>query len=222
MKRVEIQIPDFIGGKLIKDLQEDEAICEDCKGTGLRIEDNVYGLGEKGKAPFPYKHQSISFCQHCYNGVVNLCPHCGKILGQRTQCDCTGYMKAKYEEETIKEKECFEKAKKITYEEYIKQYPNYMIFDPNTDEFYSELEDLEDHYASNGLELPKYVYGTNSHSICLDIDNLIENACDDLYEDAYDRIEGYEDLQAAMYKFSKQNEQNTMTFDPDCSLAILL
>lgn len=59
---------------LIKDLAEHERICPVCNGLGMRIEDNIYGIkgdtSEVGrKYLFSYKHQALSFCQSCYNGV---------------------------------------------------------------------------------------------------------------------------------------------------------
>ena len=68
---------------IIKDLTEHERICPVCNGLGMRIEDNIYGIkGDSSEAGrkyhFPYKHQSLSFCQSCFNGVQSLCPYCGQ------------------------------------------------------------------------------------------------------------------------------------------------
>ena len=93
---------------LIKDLTEHERICPVCNGLGMRIEDNIYGIegdnSEVGrKYHFPYKHQSLSFCQSCYNGVQRLCPYCGEPYKNQgyMHCDCEGQKKAD-EEERIK------------------------------------------------------------------------------------------------------------------------
>lgn len=69
---------------LIKDLTEHERICPVCNGLGMRIEDNIYGIkGDSSEAGrkyyFPYKHQALSFCQSCFNGVQRLCPYCGQL-----------------------------------------------------------------------------------------------------------------------------------------------
>lgn len=73
---------------LIKDLQENERICPVCHGLGIRIENNVYGIkGDTSEAVqrehFPYKHQALSFCQSCFNGVQKLCEFCGEPYKQR-------------------------------------------------------------------------------------------------------------------------------------------
>lgn len=89
---IEDAFGELIGKKLIKDLHDNEEICPVCHGTGLRIEDNPYGLSDdpdKRAGQFPYKHQSIRFCPNCYNGVVRFCPDCGKQIPRcRTLCDC--------------------------------------------------------------------------------------------------------------------------------------
>lgn len=89
---IEDAFGELIGKKLIKDLHDNEEICPVCHGTGLRIEDNPYGLSDdpdKRAGQFPYNHQSIRFCPNCYNGVVRFCPDCGKQIPRyRTLCDC--------------------------------------------------------------------------------------------------------------------------------------
>ena len=90
---------------LIKDLTEYERICPVCNGLGMRIEDNVYGIkgdtSEVGRRElFPYKHQALSFCQSCFNGVQRLCPYCGQPYKNQgyMHCDCEGQKKADEEQ----------------------------------------------------------------------------------------------------------------------------
>ena len=68
----------------------------------------IYGIkgdtSEAGrKYHFPYKHQSLSFCQSCFNGVQRLCHYCGQPYKDQAylHCDCEGQKKAD-EEERIK------------------------------------------------------------------------------------------------------------------------
>lgn len=113
---IEDAFGELIGKKLIKDLHDNEEICPVCHGTGLRIEDNPYGLSDdpdKRAGQFPYKHQSIQFCPNCYNGVVRFCPDCGKQIPRyRTLCDCDAVVQRRQQEENRKEKERLEKAEK--------------------------------------------------------------------------------------------------------------
>ena len=105
---IEDAFGELIGKKLIKDLHDNEEICPVCHGTGLRIEDNPYGLSDdpdKRAGQFPYKHQSIRFCPNCYNGVVRFCPDCGKQIPRcRTLCDCDAVVQHRQQEENRKEK----------------------------------------------------------------------------------------------------------------------
>lgn len=113
---IEDAFGELIGKKLIKDLHDNEEICPVCHGTGLRIEDNPYGLSDdpdKRAGQFPYNHQSIRFCPNCYNGVVRFCPDCGKQIPRyRTLCDCDAVVQRRQQEENRKEKERLEKAEK--------------------------------------------------------------------------------------------------------------
>ena len=105
---------------LIKDLTEHERICPVCNGLGMRIENNIYGIkgddSEAGRREhFPYKHQALSFCRSCYNGVQRLCPYCGQPYKNQgyTHCDCAGQKNAD-KEKSIKEwNEKFSKAVEV-------------------------------------------------------------------------------------------------------------
>ena len=69
---------------LHKDLIENEEVCPNCKGLGLVVRDNSYGIegkhGNNHLHMFPYKHQSMTFCPICYNGVIRRCELCGEII----------------------------------------------------------------------------------------------------------------------------------------------
>lgn len=67
---------------LKKDLHGDEEICEVCHGTGLVIRVNPYGLSDDPDKSrmFPYSHQTLTFCPHCFNGIIHRCNLCGGII----------------------------------------------------------------------------------------------------------------------------------------------
>lgn len=66
-------IQKLVNANLVKDLHDNEEICPYCHGTGMVIRDNQYGLSDDPdrKVWFPYKHQAITFCQHCFNDPVD-------------------------------------------------------------------------------------------------------------------------------------------------------
>lgn len=193
---IEDAFGELIGKKLIKDLHDNEEICPVCHGTGLRIEDNPYGLSDdpdKRAGQFPYKHQSIQFCPNCYNGVVRFCPDCGKQIPRyRTLCDCDAVVQRRQQEENRKEKERLEKAEKHE--------PNALgsLFTMAQSDFYSHNEGYfscwEDFFDSwnedreEFTEKPLYVWGTEEVEMSFDASSIVSNACEDMYEDAYDDI----------------------------------
>lgn len=184
---IEDAFGELIGKKLIKDLHDNEEICPVCHGTGLRIEDNPYGLSDdpdKRAGQFPYKHQSIRFCPNCYNGVVRFCPDCGKQIPRcRTLCDCDAVVQRRQQEENRKEKERLEKAEKHE--------PNALgsLFTMAQSDFYSHnegyfscWEDFFDSWNEDREEFtgkPLYVWGTEEVEMSFDASSIVSNACED-------------------------------------------
>lgn len=180
---------------LIKDLTEHERICHACNGLGMRIEDNVYGIkgdnSEVGrKYHFPYKHQSLSFCQSCYNGVQRLCPYCGEPYKNQAylHCDCEGQKKADEEEIIKKWNDKVSKAVPV-YEKDV----NKMLYCEEFDEYYDTVDDFFDDYACNheedDNERPVRLWVCSVEKIYIDADNVVDNACEDLHEDAYEQCD---------------------------------
>lgn len=180
---------------LIKDLTEHERICPVCNGLGMRIEDNVYGIkgdtSEVGrKYHFPYKHQSLSFCQSCFNGVQQLCPYCGQPYKNQTylHCDCEGQKKIDEEERIKKWNEKVSKAVPVDEKDV-----DTMLYCEEFDEYYDTVDDFFDDYACNheddDNERPVRLWVTSVGKIFIDASDVIENACSDLHEDAYEQCD---------------------------------
>lgn len=180
---------------LIKDLTEHERICPVCNGLGMRIADNVYGIegdnSEAGKKYlFPYKHQALSFCQNCYNGVQRLCPYCGQPYKNQAylHCDCEGQKKVDEEERIKKWNEKVSKAVSVDEKDV-----DTMLYCEEFDEYYDTVDDFFDDYACNhekdGDERPVRLWITSVGKISIDAANIIEEACSDLHEDAYDQCD---------------------------------
>lgn len=223
-----------ISFELKKDLQDDEVICEACHGTGLDISDNVYGI--RGDTThigghFPYKHQSINYCRRCYNGVLHKCPGCGSIIGKGLyhECPC-GYhaaqRHAKWEQE---EQERWEKAEKIPQAAAFQQFG--VLYIDNMDRYVFDEDDLEcaiddymDHYMDDADEdravANLRIYGTTTQSISLDAGNILENACEDLHEDAYERCDGNR-LQKILDEWCK-TQTGTETYYPNYKIGVIL
>ena len=76
------------------------------------------------------------------------------------------------------------------------------------DSYYATLEDLID---CNKIEkLPEFVYIAETENIpTLDAEDILERFCEDLYEDAYDNLNGTAEFEEAVNTFNKANEGNT-------------
>ncbi len=205
MKHISInvseKIKNILPNTLKKDLQEHEEICPQCNGLGVVISNNPYGIkGDTSEAAkksmFPYKHQSLIPCPNCYNGVIRLCKYCGKQIpkGYIDLCDCDQY-KAKVEEERrIKYQEMISKATEVELKDIDS---DTWLYDEQTDDYFSNVDYFVEAYKDNDefaddkemLEnLPEVLWLCNNVDISMDADSIIENACEELHEDAEENI----------------------------------
>lgn len=115
------------------------------------------------------------------------------------------------------EKRKFDKAKKMSYDEYIKQFPGYPIW--HNDEYYWELEELKEYQYDSDLEMPEYVWGTKKERVEVNIESAIDDAeCNSNLEDFY-----FDDTKELIDFVKKWNEENgTDAFYQSYEIAIVL
>ncbi len=192
------EIKHILPDTLEKDLMDNEELCPVCKGLGVVLDNNVYGIkGDTSEAAkkshFPYNHQAIKFCPNCYNGVIRLCEYCGKPLPRgRLKCDCEQQKAKDEKEKRLKYQELIEKSKEVD----VKSVSTY-LYDKKTDHYFAEIEDFVDEYRDDALfkndeemleNLPEVLWVCSKAEISMDAGSIIENACENLHEDAYDTI----------------------------------
>ena len=188
-----VKDPDYIQ-KLVnvvlqKDLHDNEELCPYCHGTGMAITNNSYGLSEdpdRSRGHFPYKHQSITFCQHCWNGVIKRCPHCGSLM-ERGYCNCKESQRTKHLEEARKKQEAMDNAPVIPKEELDKVECFYSESYGSNDGYFFDWDEFFECWFENSTPdsiRPEYVWTTEPVRMSIDAQNIIEQATDDLYEDA--------------------------------------
>lgn len=222
-------LSEILKNGIVKDLQEHQKLCPVCKGTGLAIINQVYGFKndpDKSKH-FPYSNQYIVSCQHCYTGVVNLCEQCKSELPRsKTRCECDMAKSIRRREELTRENALLDKAIKLRSDDDIAKNMDMYYSDsyPYNDGYFSDFEEFidcwNDSYESDEMK-PLYVWGTTSTSLTLSADSILENACDDLHEEAYERIEGRVELQEFLDDWcAKQKDTTTYYYDTKYAIEI--
>lgn len=206
MKHISINVSEeiinILPDMLEKDLQDNENICPVCNGLGVVLDNNVYGIkGDTSEAAkksmFPYNHQAIKFCPNCFNGVIRLCEYCGKPLPRSTsRCSCEQYKAKEEGENRIKYQEKISRAEEVD----IKDIDSEMWFyDEQTDDYFSDIDyfvdaykDSEEYKSEEEMinNLPEVLWLTDPVDISLDADWIIENACEELHENASENISG--------------------------------
>ena len=183
----------LINVTLHKDLHENEEICPYCHGTGITVANNVYGLEgdpDKTNGMFPYNHQALTFCQHCYNGVIHRCKYCGKYIPKgNTRCNCEKSMNEWRNEIIQKEEDALEKAPIATQKILDESMFFYSDSYSNNDGYFEEWDDFFEDWHENHEYLddkrPEYVWATSPIEMSMDADQIISNATEEMYEDAY-------------------------------------
>ena len=82
------------------------------------------------------------------------------------------------------------------------------IYEPEHDNWFDSIDDLEDWFELQGLEVPKYAYGSYFMSFSLDIDNIIEDKSEEHHEDVISSLDGMAELREAIEEFNNANKKN--------------
>lgn len=175
---------------LKKDLHDNEEICQHCHGTGIVISENPYGLRDDPNKSrmFPYSHQSLTFCPHCFNGVIHRCKLCGNII------EC-GYTKHNCEQQRDLDAKLFYEKRRIELEkaefatqEMLEKSEYFFSDDYGYDDgYFNEWDKFFDYWREEhepSDERPKFVFATEPVEMSIDAADIIENATEELYEDA--------------------------------------
>jgi hypothetical protein len=136
-------------------------------------------------------------CKDCFDGVRNRCFYCNDYIKKGwTVCDCEQAKTVKVMQESKRETERFEKSDKITLTEAINKFETLYI---ESHDRFIEPKELIEWIADKNLELIEdgeeeldlaclFVYGTTVVDVSIDARDVISAACDELHEDAEDRM----------------------------------
>lgn len=202
---------------LVKDLQENERICTTCKGLGVRAVRNEFGIrgdtSERAKEKrFPYEHQSLNFCPDCFNGVQKLCEYCGKPIkkGYIDKCDCKEYLRKQEEIRIAKWNEIMAKAEEVDEKDVTN-----MLYCEETDRYYNSVEDFFEEWECDEHDeediKPEILWVTEEVKLSFDAGSVLENACDQLHEEASEYC-NVEELQELLDVYAKKQTGTTTYF----------
>lgn len=225
------EIKHILPNVLEKDLQDNEVICHTCHGLGVVKRHQPFGLKDKESNGYTteikwYDNEYLTFCPNCYIGVVRLCKYCGKpiVKGYIDKCDCEQYKAKEEEEKRIKYQETIDKATEIELKD-----ASYYIYDEQSDKYFTDEDEFAEYYWDSYLDeekeydynfdeyfekyVPKVLWNCEETKISMDAGNIIDNACEELHEDARDNISDEKELQAFLDLWcSKQS--GTTTYYP--------
>ena len=119
-----------------------------------------------------------------------MCPYCGEPYKNQAylHCDCEGQKKADEEKRIKKWNEKVSKAVSVDEKDV-----DTMLYCEEFDQYYDTVDDFFDDYACNYEDMevynkPERLWVTSDRKIFVDASYIIDNACEDLYEDARDNI----------------------------------
>lgn len=223
MTQVRREVVNVMGFTLIKDLHENERICQTCQGLGLVVRDLPCACGEQRTdgAFFPHLKQYVTFCPDCYVGVQTLCPYCKEPKPKYTgQCNCEGARAERQAQWEAKQQDRVRKAQHITLQEAVAAGVE-MFYSDGLDRFLS-LDDLYDLDEEEQKRLGT-LWATTPTRIKFDAESLIEKACQDLHEEAYEHIspEAIAELQKLLDDWAERHGSGTLTYLVDYSRVII-
>ncbi|WP_312107699.1 hypothetical protein, partial [Lachnoclostridium sp.] len=157
--------------------KENEMLCETCGGTGWLYEN---------------ERKYIQMCPSCYSGVIRLCPICKQqIKGYCMNKNCLE------QREVDNENRLLSKATKVNYDDAPDEYKEMMYSNkyPYNEGYFDDLWEFIERCEDEEITVPDYVWSTQKITLSMDAGSIIENACEELHEDANQNITGEKELQ---------------------------
>ena len=169
----------------------------------------------------------IETCRNCEGkGIIKSCSVCGKTIKYYESVCQECWRDHWVETEKEKNQKKLETAHKLFWdkdEEKIKEFNCFYSDDYSyNDGYFYEFEEFLDSMDDiNEDTKPQFVWGTSEEQIEIDVDSILENACEDLHEDALSNISqnDYLELKNFLEQWCKK-QTGTTTFYPNYNYAI--
>ena len=190
----------------------DKTVAYACPDCGALYTGCVFGGGEHGLIAARHAAQ-----RHCHHYCT-----CGRsvAVGRTTCSDCWDLV-LKHKEEKV-----FEKAEKMTIDEYPGDQPVFWDGPPKGssigDGYFLNVDDFLERCEEEEVEVPQYIWATTSVPLALSADFLIESAMNEHREDAREAIPSESELQLQHMLDTWCAAQKVKTWQPDYKRAILL
>ena len=221
VQRVKVEVPGFT--RTIE-FGPGERVCTECEGRLLSYATHgqVFG-GSDADGRY------IIVCHSCLGGLQQQCPHCKGWMVQRVLCHCSGRRAEQKRLEVQRDAARFDQATHLTIEE-AEAAGIECVYWPNEGgdiitRLASVMDDAEERVLFNwDYDRPMFVWATTETELTMDAGSIIEDACEDLHDEALYSIgtEGPVELQAIVDAWCAKYGDGCTTYHPDYTRAILL
>ena len=89
-----------------------------------------------------------------------------------------------------------------------RDYDTEVLYDDNTDEYFDNIDEMEEIYKIRNIKMPKYAYACEFEPVKINVDWVLESACDDHADGVIDSLEGIADLEDAINTFNSVNKES--------------
>jgi hypothetical protein len=148
------------------------------------------------------------------------CYDCGEPLPKDERVPyATAKGKSLYHRECERKRRMTHDAKVLEKAELITDYQGPVYLDgvgrgSYGDGFFFDVQELSEHLDFHEGERPLFAHCCTQHGFSIDLDSVLENATQEMYDDVADDVEGVTELQDAVDAFNKLNE-SIKTWHPD-------
>lgn len=141
------------------------------------------------------------------------CRHCGKDIEHNKPFRVLAHEECERADRRRKEVERLEKAEEVT-----SGYDSWLYSDDVTgyrDGFWTDMGELLDHLEDEeDIERPEFVFCCHEISHLIDLGHVLENLCEEGYDEMADRLETKE-LEKAIEAFHELNKDALRSYQPD-------
>lgn len=181
-----------------KILAENEVLCNTCGGTGILAFSNS-------------DESFFTLCNCCRNGKQKMCEHCGKISKPSAQCDCNTSVMLRDLAKGKEYQHKILKAKQVTTH-------NTYLYNHESNEYYADEDEFWERVECDDEPMPydDILWVMEEENISIDAYNLLQDACSDLHEDAFDAFgnKDIEEFQGIIDNFLDKYKSQTVTYYP--------